>query len=234
MNQNLDSRVLNFGECYAIKFTRNGKAVYRLQTHTGYTLPGNDDYFTISVNESSREKGNEQQHTITIRRKGSQLYAEPEHLEINQDDIVLWHTDDPAIHNFVIQGEAGNNTFDSSCMEEYVVYSHAFGVAGEYHWKDAYGSKIGGVIKAVSPECNDKKSQAKWLKSLDRENLITICGDKVEPQKLEILTGQTVIWAIEKAPGISITDSRLLPPDNCHGKPQKPHKPVKGKKQQSK
>ncbi len=231
MNQNLDSRVLNFGECYAMKFTHNCKAIYRVQTHTAYTLPGDDDFFTISVNDSDRKKGNEQQHIITIRRKGSRLYAEPEHLEIDQNDIVLWHTDDPEIHNFVIQGEAGKNSFDSSCMDEYAIYSHAFGVEGEYQWQDAYGSKIGGVIKAISPECHDKKSQKKWLKSLSKENLVTISGDKVEPRKLEILTGQTVIWAIEKAPGISITDSRLLTPNECH---EKPRKPVRGKKKKSK
>ncbi len=40
--------------------------------------------------------------------------------------------------------------------------------------------------------------------------VVQISGNKVTPAKVELLTGQTVFWAVEKAPGISITDRRLV------------------------
>lgn len=228
MNQDLDSRILNYGECFAMKFTRQGKAIYHIQASSSYVLPGADNSFSINVCESSSKKGDEKQHTITIKREGARLYAEPEHLEIDENDVVLWHADNPKVHNFVISGESGQIQFDSARMEQYSVYTHAFGLEGEYHWQDAYGSKVGGVIKVKSPQCLDKKSQAKWLRSMDKGNLITISGNKVEPTELQIVTGQTVMWAIEKSEGISITDSRLLTSNDCGEEPKE--KPTKKRK----
>jgi len=229
MNQDLDSRILNYGECFAMKFTKQGKAIYHLQATTGYVVPGTENSFSINVRKSSSKKGDEKQHTVTIKREGAKLYAEPENLEIDKNDVVLWHADNPEVHNFVISGDSGQIQFDSSRMEQYSVYTHAFGLEGEYHWQDAYGSKIGGVIKVKSPRCLDKKSQTKWLRSLDKQNLITISGNKVEPAELQIVTGQTVMWAIEKSKGISITDSRLLTSKECGAEnPRK--KPIKKRK----
>jgi hypothetical protein len=90
---------------------------------------------------------------------------------------------------------------------------------GEYEWVDAYGSKVGGTVVVRSPECKDKKAQAQWLRALEDGNVVTISGEKVHPPKLQVITGQTVVWAIEKAPGISITDARLV-----QKPPRKPRK----------
>lgn len=229
MNQNLDSRLLGYGECYAMKFTDSGKAIYRVQALGGQSFSSNEDFFSIDIMESKRKKGNEQQHTVTIKRKGNQLYAEPEHITINENDIVLWHTDDASINTFSISSDDSCKIhFDSAKINNYSVYSHAFGSEGDYHWTDAYGSKISGSIKVVSPKCTNQSDQKKWLKSLSKENLITINGNKVSPQKLKIMTGQTVVWAIEKTSGISITDLRLLENFNCEE--AKKQDTVKGEK----
>jgi plastocyanin len=211
MNQNLDSRLLNYGECYAMKFTQCGKAIYRVQPIGGMCLANKDNFFSILVRESSRKQGNEQQHTITIKRKGTQLYANPEHITIDENDVVLWHTDDPSVNTFAISSDSESEIdFNSARMDQYSVYSHAFGTPGKYCWTDAYGADISGTIEVSSPECTNKESQEKWLNGLGQENLVVINGNKVNPESMQITTGQTVIWAIEKAPGISITDARLL------------------------
>ena len=50
----------------------------------------------------------------------------------------------------------------------------------------------------------------KWVEGLSRGTLIQVVGEKAEPSKVKIVAGQTVFWAVEKAAGISITDSRLV------------------------
>ena len=37
-----------------------------------------------------------------------------------------------------------------------------------------------------------------------------IAGERAEPREIDIVTGQTVFFAITKGPGISITDQRVL------------------------
>jgi hypothetical protein len=57
----------------------------------------------------------------------------------------------------------------------------------------------------------DTKSQKdceKWMKALSQGALVTIKG-RAEPQQVEIVTGQTVFFAVVDAPGITITDQRL-------------------------
>jgi hypothetical protein len=34
---------------------------------------------------------------------------------------------------------------------------------------------------------------------------------EVGPEQVEIVAGQTVVWAVEDSPGVTITDSSLLP-----------------------
>jgi hypothetical protein len=35
-------------------------------------------------------------------------------------------------------------------------------------------------------------------------------GERAEPESVDILVGQTVVWAVEDAPGVSITDTTLI------------------------
>jgi hypothetical protein len=39
---------------------------------------------------------------------------------------------------------------------------------------------------------------------------VIIDGDQANPQEITIVTGQTVFFAVENAPGITITDASLL------------------------
>ena len=131
-------------------------------------------------------------------------------LEVEQGDTVLWHAPDPRVPGFAVCGRYGRKQFDSSCIEEEAIYTHAFGLPGEYVWVDAHGSGLSGVVVVRSPARNDKKSQRAWVKALSKGSLVHIKGGKAKPGKLELVTGQTAFWAIESAPGITITDERLL------------------------
>ena len=89
-------------------------------------------------------------------------------------------------------------------------YTHAFGIAGEYRWRDSYGGPICGVVRVKDPGCKTSQDVCKWRESLGTAALVMISDDKAQPAEVEIMTGQTVFFAITKGRGISITDERLL------------------------
>ena len=56
-----------------------------------------------------------------------------------------------------------------------------------------------------------------WLRSevshravLWKGTMVLLCGQQADPSTVEIFTGQTVYFAVEKAAGITITDERLI------------------------
>jgi plastocyanin len=207
----LDSRSLRYIDCFAQKFTTPGHVYYRISTLAGACLPfGEEGEFTIDVRTRSEKGGESQQHDVQVRREGNRFVADPPNLEIHAGDMVLWNTPDPSIAGYVVVGEGAGGKFDSSALNSEAVFTHAFGSPGEYKWVDAHRGKISGVIHVRSLDPKDKEQCQKWLATLEEGSLIVIEGDSVRPKKMEILTGQTVFWAIQKASGISITDSRLV------------------------
>jgi hypothetical protein len=100
--------------------------------------------------------------------------------------------------------------FSSARLVNESGYAHAFGIAGEYSWADAYGSGLQGTVKVVDPVCSSKEELAQWQDRLAIGELVMITGNEADPAEVEIMTGQTVYFAVTKAPGISISDSRLI------------------------
>lgn len=207
----LDSRLLQYVDCFAQKFATPGHVHYGISTLAGACLSvGDEGEFTIDVKARSGNNGESEQHDVQVRREGNKFFADPPHLEIRAGDMVLWNTPDPGLTGYVVVGKGAGGKFDSSALTSEAVYTHAFGTPGEYTWVDANRGKISGVIHVRSLDPKDKEQCQKWLATLEQGSLITIEGDTVYPVKMEILTGQTVFWAVQKAPGISITDSRLV------------------------
>ena len=212
----LDSRSMRYTDCYMQKFSTLGTIYYQLTTAAGTCLPvDTDSAFTIEITErysgSSREG---RQHNVTISRKGNQLIAEPAHLKIEAGDAVLWHTPDATITNWMVRGEGDAGSFSSSAMTVDALYTHAFGTPGEYEWVDANHGQVSGTVIVRSLDSRDPEQCRDWFASLEQGTVVLVDGDRAEPSKLEILAGQTVFWAVQKADGISITDARLVPQRN--------------------
>jgi plastocyanin len=203
----LDSRVLSYVDCYAKKFSRAGRVEYRLMTGVSACVP-EDTAFTMDV--SGKAQGESRQHDVEVRYVNRALTAEPAHLDIQHGDMVLWHAVDSTVPGFTVRGTAPEGDFDSGAMEQEAVYTHAFGSAGTYEWMDANSGDVRGTVEVVDPAGLRQKDCAKWIESLAEGALIHIEGGKAKPDRIRILTGQTVFWAVEKAAGISITDKRLL------------------------
>ena len=207
----LDSRSLRYIDCFGQKLSSPGQLRYRLATAAGAWLPVDGHIFTIDVKRGRRASNKGQQHNVTVRREGQRLVADPSHLEIEAGDMVLWHTPDPSISGFTVRGEGAGDTFDSAALSSEAVYTHAFGTPGDYHWVDANGGPASGTVQVRALAPVNKEEFEKWVGALKNGALITINGDKATPERVQILVGQTVFWAVEKAPGISITDARLAP-----------------------
>jgi plastocyanin len=210
----LDSRWLRYTDCFAQKFSSPGQVRYRVTTGAGACLPVEGTTFTIDVNKRTKSKNESRQHNVAIRQEGHSLVASPPHLEIEVGGTVLWHAPNPSTPGFTVRGEGEGVTFDSSALTSEAIYTHAFGTPGDYEWVDANGGVVSGVVEVRSLDFASREECEKWLKSQKNGTLVTIHGEEATPDLVQILTGQTVFWAVEKSTGVSITDARLVRRDS--------------------
>lgn len=210
----LDSRSLRYVDCYGQKFSSPGQVRYHITNAAAAWLPvgkvgEKDEVFTIDVRERKAATKEGGQHNVTVRREGKRLVADPPHLEIEAGSIVLWHTPDSSIMGFTVSGEGAGGPFNSSALTSEAVYTHAFGAPGDYEWVDENGGTLKGLVHVGPMEQGKREEFEKWVKAITNGAVININGDKVTPDRVQVLVGQTVFWAVQKAPGISITDARL-------------------------
>jgi plastocyanin len=203
----LDSRVLTHLNCYAKKFATAGRVEYRILAGSSCATE-EEAVFTIEVGGKPADEGG--QHDVEVRFTNRAFVADPPHLHIQPGDMVLWHGADATVPGFAVRGEGPGGEFYSGALAEEAVYTHAFGAAGMYEWTDAYGGVVSGVVEVVAPEGSDRAECEKWVKSLAEGALIHVVKGRARPDRVQILPGQTVFWAVESAPGITITDKRLL------------------------
>jgi plastocyanin len=210
----LDSRFLQIGDCFMQRFSKSGVFKYVVSTGAASCISIDEaanEVVVKSTKEGGKAQQRQQQHNIVVRRKDSALVAEPSRIEIQQGDILLWYTTDASVQGFAVVGEGKNGTFSSVVLTHEAIYSHAFGTPGTYEWVDAYDGQIHGVVVVKwTVDTSQPQDCRKLLEELGKGTLIRVTGYNVEPNKIEILTGQTVFWAVEKSAGITITDTRLL------------------------
>ncbi|CAH0352498.1 hypothetical protein BH11PSE5_BH11PSE5_18990 [soil metagenome] len=213
MNQNIfDSRAIRRTDCYAQRFMRPGKYPYHILPAGTAAL--NDDRPYMIVVKDGDKAGEMKQHNVFIKGRSAQYAPDNKELTIDVGDLVLWNCVSADVPPFVIAGD--HEFFDSGRLTNECGYSHAFGHPGEYSWKDAYGSGIGGVVKVVDPACKCEADVRKWRAKLGDGTIVMIADGKAQPDKVEIVTGQTVFFAVVTSPGISITDERFLEKASSH------------------
>lgn len=204
----LDSRALSYIDCFARRFTKPGSVRYGITSASVRCDLHDEDAFVIEVGEQREPGGKGKQHDVTVRMKGGRFTVEPAKLSIQAGDVVMWHGANSAVPGFIVQGLAGDQRFSSASLDAESLFTHAFGVPGTYDWGDMGQSDIGGRVVVKDLDTKSKKDCEKWMRALSQGALVTIKG-KAEPQQVEIVTGQTVFFAVVDAPGITITDQRL-------------------------
>lgn len=204
MYNELDSRALGRTDCYAQRFMRPGDFAYNVVPGHAQAL-STDFPFRIHV-EEGKKKAQMSQHNVQVTQCGKGFAVETGVLTIAVGDLVLWNGGGAI--PFAVIGD--KDFFNSHRMVNECGFSHAFGKAGDYHWRDAFGSKISGLVRVRDPDCRKDADLRKWRETLAKGNVVMIADGKVDKAEIDILTGQTVFFAIVQTPGISITDGRLL------------------------
>lgn len=207
MLHTFDSRALQFADCYGQRFMKAGTYRYNVLPAGTECLVDKRPY-TINVIDK-KGSGAMTQHDVVVHAGPHAEYRpEPPELTIEAGDLVLWNCPGARHQSYMVVGD--KEFFGSHRLLNESGYTHAFGFAGEYRWRDAYGSAIGGVVRVKDPACRNSQDVCKWRESIGSAALVMITDEKAQPADVEIMTGQTVFFAVTKARGISITDERLL------------------------
>jgi plastocyanin len=202
-----DSRALRRTDCYGQRFMRPGTYRYALVPATW--SPAADDFpYTIQVTDAPDRDAVMEQHTVRVRQDGARFVPEQHALEIATGDLVVWNCRDSRTTPFAVAGE--KDFFGNAALVNESGFSHAFGSAGEYEWADAHGSDLRGVVRVSDPRVTNSDDYQRWRRQLATGSVVMINGRNAEPAEVEIVTGQTVYFAVTKSDGISVTDARLL------------------------
>ena len=206
MLNTLDSRALQRADCYGQRFMKPGDYSYNIVPAYGAAI-STDRPFRLRVRDSDTKSGMKQ-YDIPIKSCGGKFEVPHPDLVIAVGDMVLWNCNDRNAPPYAIVGE--HEFFSSNCLVNESGFSHAFGSVGDYRWVAAHGSGATGVVRVRDPECRGEADLKRWRQMVAKGTLVTINDGKVERSEVEIVTGQTVFFLVVRAPGISITDVRLL------------------------
>jgi plastocyanin len=205
---NLDSRSLRYGDTFAQRFSKPCRITYRVGA-AAWAQCADSDEFVIEVKQSKAKDRQGIQHTVMVRLNERELVADPPALEIEAGDVVMWSADGSTVPGFAVSGRSAQAEFDSAALMNESLYTHAFGVPGDYHWEDANGGGLSGTVRVVMPTLKTQHEADAYRRRLATGAVVQIKGAKVEPEEVEIVVGQTVFWVVEQSDGITITDCRL-------------------------
>lgn len=202
----LDSRAIGFGDTFGQRFMKPGTYRYHaVPAGAGAML---DDY-PYSITVEAADKGSSmEQHLITLHTVGRSFVPDNEALTVREGDLVMWSCPDPRAVRFEVRGAKG--FFGSARLTNECGYSHAFGMPGDYQWVDAHGGDTQGVVRVKDVRCETGAQTERWRKQLSEGTLVTITDGKAEPAEVDVVTGQTIFFAVVTGTGISITDRSLL------------------------
>ena len=205
-NDNLDSRALRYTDTYGQRFMREGIYHYTL-VHAGCS--GTIDSYPYAIEVTENKKSDKmRQHAIAVSHGDRGFSIEEARIKVAVGDLVTWACRQSTAPPLEVAGE--KDFFGSSNLVNECGYAHAFCTAGEFRWSDIGGSRAAGVVRVRDPKCGSQKELATWRESLSKGALVMINGDKVEPEEVDIATGQTVYFAVIQSKGLSITDERVV------------------------
>ncbi|WP_322778464.1 hypothetical protein [Frankia sp. Cas4] len=211
----LDSRALTYLDCYGQRFDSPGTIRYAVGGPLASCLHVDDLAFTVEVEQS--KGGEPRQHDVTIQHNGRAFSASPAMLRIATGDVVLWHAHDSSSPPYAVWGEGAGGTFSSTSLRSGALYTHAIGTAGEIEWADARRAAVRGRIRVRDLDSRDPEACERWSSLLREGAVVVINADRADPAELDLISGQTVFFAVIGGDGISITDTAVLinarPPD---------------------
>lgn len=206
----LDSRALTSLDCFGQKFDTAGTVRYTVGGPLAACLRSDDLPFTITVEDGTLPEP--QQFDVEVQYDGN--YAvHPRNLSIHAGDVVVWHCTSSSSPPYAIWGDdKKGELFSSLSLRNDCFYSHPFGSPGKYEWVDANKGVVGGVINVRDLDGTDEHQCEQWVKILQEGALVLIKQDTAEPATVDVVTGQTVFFAVANSTGLTVTDATLQPP----------------------
>jgi len=205
----LNSQQLTYLDGYLHAFREPGIYTYRvLFLPRGYEGSEPDSAYTIEVGREGNEPGSGKQHDITLRWDASKRAYQPEpaQLSLGVNDYVLWHvtTTTVAIPPYSIRGAAEDRpAFDSRAMGQHDVFTHFFMTSGDYTYTIS-----GRVEGRISVHDHREVDPSEYQKRTTEAPVVRIIQGKPEPERLEVFTGQTVVWVVEEGEQVTIAVKR--------------------------
>jgi plastocyanin len=206
----LDSRALTYLDCYGQRFSTPGQVRYAITGPLAARLRVDDQPYLLQV--ADQQAAEPQQHDIEVRYENGAFTAVPPELAISAGDVVLWHAAQAATPPYAVWGEGEDGSFSSTSLQAEAVYSHAFGSAGDVEWTDMNQSGVGGLIRVHDLDATDRDACERWGRVLCEGAVVVVERDRVDLPELEIVTGQTVFFAVTQSSGMTVTDATLAIP----------------------
>jgi plastocyanin len=214
----LDSRQLRLGDTFAQRFLTPG--IYRYAV--GVRGAFDDEQHARFVINVAEEAGVPEPKTenVTVLFANSTFGVDREQVQIYRGDVVMWSTTASTAPGFAVFGRSENTRFDSSEIGANAMYSHAFGTIGEIEWVDAHEGELRGTVIIQDHRCHTSDERAAYLETLRKPTLVMIDEGRARPNRVSIVIGQTVFFAVRGGACISIVDRRLLDAASAFLNPQ--------------
>ncbi|HYH78250.1 MAG TPA: hypothetical protein VEX86_00585 [Longimicrobium sp.] len=211
----LDSRALGYFDCYFRQFPEVGTVRYSLAAAELHPSP-EEAPFTVEV--AGRPGRAPVQHDVTVRvGKDGRLEPDREELAVAPGDHVMFHAANARTPRYSVRGSGPGGAWSSGELENDSLFSHTFGLPGEYRLTDANSGRLVAALVVSNPPLADAGAGL----AVRDAAIISIQGGDFKTQRAEMVVGQTAVFVVNdvREPGITITDHALLGPPPSPGEP---------------
>lgn len=191
----LDSRRLTNQDSFLQLFAEPDVYAYYLTSAPRGLTPQHEPAFELEVKAGGAKKGSGVQHRVkVVWDQASQHYvADPPRLEISQNDFVVWHCERMfGSPPYRVAGKGRNGAFDSTALGPNAVFTHFFLQPGLYAYQVNESGRF--TVEVID---HRKFASEVYQKRAAQAPVVHIKKGKPDPDKVEIVAGQTVVWTVE-------------------------------------
>ena len=202
----LDSRRLTSQDAFVKVFGDADVYRYHVTAAPRGITSQHEPVFELSVRAGPGKRGSGTQHRVKVVWDdcAHHYVADPARLEIAQNDFVLWHCEQMAgSPPYAVRGQGKAGDFDSASLGPHAVFTHFFLQPGSYAYQ--VGGKGDFRVEVADHRKLDHEAYAARAKTAP---VVTIRKGKPDPARVEVVAGQTVVWAVEDDVGVVISAAR--------------------------
>ena len=196
----LDSASLRYGDCFAVPLRKPGRHRYAIVLGHGRHLAF-EHKFEIEV--SPRAEPSDEQIDVAVSLCLGRFAATPSRISVRPGTLVCWTAAGQDVPGFAIVSEDGS--FASDPLSGPSVYIHRFLEPGSYKWMDRNGRGPSGTIEVTSPQ-SGRDDLGEWQRHVQQAAVVEVGGRR--SAKHRAVVGQPVVFVIDDARGITISDER--------------------------